>query len=482
MYRFIAFILLVSAVYPVSLDRWGFLLSAALMVFFAGLYGVYAFLKSQNAPQQWWKRLNSGLSYWTAKLNIVFILLLALLLRLVVLCCCDLTQISDYHDFNQIALSILQGGAWFDPGRPPGISWLTALCYAVAGVHVWVPLLANICVSLWAIFIVWAGGKLLFNSKIAVWSAFLMAIYPEHIIHANYLCSEPGYFWGINAGILWYAISIKKTARSYWFLIFSGIALGVGHYFRSTTPLVFFSMALAEGLSCFQADWEHRKALLLSALKRLTIVTGVFLLTISPVLWHNRQDLGIWSIASYQMGGWSMYLATNPVYLGNWNMEDVVFFDSLYAAHPAPATANAYLYRDSLAKHLAWERFKAHPGAFFSAVCFFKPYCLWGDPSGSFWVNQQFAPGTFGSRFFGLWLVVWHKCILCAAGLALWHKKWRNAYLHFPLLSNIFLWFSIFNTVLFVMMGTEGRYHNVLLGWLCWWASVAIIAQAETKT
>lgn len=458
--RVIGVMLLISAVYPVSLDTWGFALTAVLIVFFSALW----------FSRGWWRHWIPDLP---AKIQIQHILLLALLLRVWVLCCCDLTQISDYHDFNQIARAMLQGGAWFDPGRPPGISWLTAACYAIAGEHLLVPLLMNIFISLCSIFVVWKGANLLFNGTVALWGALLLALYPEHIIHANYLCSEPGYFLGMNAGILFYVLSVKQPDHKNVFLALSGLFLGIGHYFRSTTPLVFVSIALAEGVLLLQTTPAQRPSFR-PALTRLTGLVVAFLLVISPIIWHNRQNLGIWNISSYQMGGWSMYLATNPVYLGNWNAEDVAFFDSLCTVHPPPAAQNGYLYRDSLSKHLAWKRFKTHPGTYFASVLLFKPYCLWGDPSGSFWVNQQFSPGTLAARFFGLWLVVWHKLILCAAGLALFRAKRLDSRYVFPLMAHIYLFFAIFNTLAFSVMGTEGRYHNVLLGWLCWWAAVTI--------
>jgi hypothetical protein len=469
---------LISAVYPVSLDRWGFALSTVLLLVIGAGW----------VARSWWSR-RGGFSL--PKINIWQVLLLALALRVLLLALADLTQISDYGDFDRIALSVSQGGAWFDPGRPPGISWIAALCYYFFGVHLLVPLAANLFLQLLSIYVVWRAARIFFGERIAVGSALLLAFYPEHIIHANYLCSEPGYFLGVNLGFLLYASAIfihrrdAETQRGFFkngnplrlcvsavgLSFLAGMSFAAAQYFRSTAPIALGAVFLVEMIFFWREKGRETRLPML----RLSALAVAFLLGISPIIWHNRQNLGIWNTSSYQMGGWSMYLATNPEYLGNWNEKDVAFFDSLVAVHPPPPGQNAFVYRDSLAKELAFERFAAHPVTYFAAMLFYKPFCLWGDPSGAFWVNQQFEAGTIGRAVFGLWLILYHKFILLMASLALWRFRWESNFWQ-----DAWLVFAWLNTLAFSILGTEGRYHNVLLGWLCCWAAWLISSQRRS--
>lgn len=461
--KILAVVLLVSAFFPVSLNFGGYALSAA----FALLVGVL--WATRMVWVAWMPK------HWP-ELSLLSVLCLAAVLRIAVLCFANLEQISDYADFDQYARIVAAGGDWFNPERPPGIAWLAAVCYAAIGYKIIVPLILNTVLALASIAVVWKGAVMIWSRKAANWCALLLALYPEHIVHANYLCSEPGYFLGVNAGLLCYALACAPERRSMRYLLLAGLCLGLSHYFRATAPLALGCLLWVEGWA-----WaEHKVSFATwwrSNLSRFAVVAAVFMAVISPIIWHNRQRLDIWSLSPYQMGGWSLFLGTNPTYLGNWNAEDVRFFDSLCVAHPPRQGKNPYLYRDRLAKRLALDRFQKHAPAYFLAAIGFKPYCFWGDPSGAFWVNQQFAPGTWANRLAALWLVLWHKCILLAAALALWRSatRYKSSEISWSLapaiyLDRIYLCMAIVHTLFFLFVETQGRYHNVLLGWLCWWA------------
>jgi hypothetical protein len=417
------------------------------------------------------------LATWLLRFNMPSILGVALLLRCGVLLFCDLTQFSDYADFHNIAVQLLERGVWWDPGRPPGISWVAAGCYAVAGVQVVWPLLVNVLFGVASIYVVGRVGTLLFGREIGLAGALLLALYPEHILHANYLCSEPGYFLGIHVAIWCYVCGWERPRQAVMYWALAGLSVGVAHYFRSTTPLFFLAWGAVHLLAAAGGRQSLRRAA-----GSLSIAGAAFLLTIAPIIAHNCRDLGIVSISSYQMGGWSLYLSTNPVYLGNWNQADVDFFEGVYALHPAPPGAHPVVYRDRLALHFAKERFLDFPLHWAGAFFLFKPYCFWGDPSGSFWVNQQFAAGSGGQRAAGFWLIFWHKAVLLLAALALWGRGAKWAGVRSPLLFDFFVWFAGMSTVFFCITGTEGRYHNVHLGWLCLLAAFFLLRPPRSAT
>lgn len=437
------------------LDVQGYFLSMVCAgVFAAGWY-----------TRRWW---GNPVHRFLDRIRVWQIAGVAMATRCAVLVCCDLTQFSDYADFHDIAVRLAETGVWWDPGRPPGISWLAAGCYAITGVHTEGPLLVNLALSMASLYVVWRVAHTMFGAATGRVAALSLALYPEHIIHVNYICSEPGYFLGVNAAALLYAKAVghaereqqKKEAGC---AAGAGLALGVAHYFRSTTPLVFLAWLMLHVCAV-----RAKRRTFSEALRTLGVAGAVFLCTIGPVILHNRHDLGIWSISSYQMGGWSLYLSTNPTYLGNWNQEDVDNFEALYRQHPAPPGENAVLYRDRWAAQLAWERLQRYPWHWAGAVLFFKPYCFWGDPSGSFWVNQQFRAGSAAHGLAAFWLVWWHKTALLTAALALRAVGSRPAQPGSALwLYNFYLWFASLSTLFFCVVGTEGRYHNVHLGWIC---------------
>jgi len=65
------------------------------------------------------------------------------------------------------------------------------------------------------------------------------------------------------------------------------------------------------------------------------------------------------------------------------------------------------------------------------------------------------------------------------AGLALWcFRRQSESPSNFWL--DMWLVFAWLNTLVFSMLSTEGRYHNVLLGWLCCWAAVRLECAVKT--
>jgi hypothetical protein len=451
--RVIAAILLISAIYPVRFDTMGWAMSAALAAFFGAMW----------LTQRYWTQ---GVEWLDQRLQIGWIMMLALIVRAVVLLTCDLTQVSDYQDFNNIALSILAGGEWFDPGRPPGVSWLAAAIYALTGQRdIWIPLVVNGLLSVAGIGLVWLLVRQVAHIRAANWAAVLMVLYPEHIIHSNYLCSEVGYFLGIYVAVWLYFA--KSAGWMHW--LAAGMAVGVAHYFRSTAPLALVALVLSawagghHGAGLLARHFNVQKNTMLRRWVALAIGFG---LIVTPIVLHNQAQWRIWSLSSYHMGGWSMYLGTNPTYMGNWNHEDVAQFVALRDALPdSMSVGQKLLHLDGVFRNMAWERWQAHPMAWFRAVLRFKPYCFWGDPSGTWWVDQQFERGSWQHGLAGLWLIGWHKWVLFLAGLAMWQQ--RDG---LPPAARWWLWMAVLHTLVFCVMGTEGRYHNILLGGLCGWA------------
>jgi 4-amino-4-deoxy-L-arabinose transferase-like glycosyltransferase len=459
--RALAATLLVGAFYPVQFSVPGAVLSLAV-VLVLGLGHRF-----RRHWQPWVQARLSGL-------RLRGILLLALLLRLLFVGLGDPVQFTDYADFEQLARQMAEGRVFMDPGRPPGPSWLSALCFRYLGGHIYGALLPQLLLSLGHLCLVRALGAAFFGRALGNAAALLLALNPEHLLYANYICTENGYFFFLHLALwlLWRfrALEPQPGAAALLGGLLAGLSLGLAHVFRATAPIFVVALALAL--------WP---ALRWRIAGRLLPLLAGFLLAVSPVLWFNRQVLGIWSLSSYQMGGWSLYLGSNPRHMGLWNAQDVADFEAIAEQTPLPPTLHPAVARDRLAARLGWERMVQHPANWVAAALLFKPYHYWGQPNGLWWAYHHFADRPLALLAWRLLFVLFLKALLFGAALALWRGPGAAFQPAAPRwMWRFMLYFALLALGSHLFLEVQGRYHHIFLGWLSWLAALRLLLRAKT--
>ncbi len=377
----------------------------------------------------------------------------------------DLVHNADGGDFERVALEMLDGQYLMPPGRPPAPSWQTAAMYALGGMHRLLPLLPQLAWDILHLWLVYRLGAYFFDQNTGKVAALLLALHPDHILNATEINTENGYFLLFYLGIFLLVYLENKTRASKWeyglFALFAGLCWGLAHYFRTTTPLALFAWA---ALAVTDRSGTFRRS-------APGLFAG-FLIAISPLIAYNKTTYNIWSATSYQMGGWSVFLSTNPQYLGNWNKEDVVLFETRAAAESPPKDMHPAVFRDRLALQMARERWQQYPWHWvFSAVAF-KPYCLWGDNGGGIWTERRFADQPAIRYATQAYFIVYHKWLCLLAALGLWRLLRQTDPM--PPYLRFFLWLALITTAAHTFLEVRAMYHHLFFGFMVWLGAYAI--------
>lgn len=386
-------------------------------------------------------------------------------IRMVMVLTHDLVHNADGGDFERVALEMLDGQYLMTPGRPPAPSWQTAAMYALGGMHRLLPLLPQLAWDILHLWLVYRLGTYFFDKNIGKMAALLLALHPDHILNATEINTENGYFLLFYLGILWMVYGENKNRKPQWnygwYALAAGLCWGLAHYFRTTTPLSLFTW-VALAVTDRSATFRRSAAGLFAG----------FLIAISPLVVYNKTTYHIWSATSYQMGGWSVFLSTNPQYLGNWNKEDVVLFETRAAAESPPKGMHPAVFRDRLALEMALERGLQYPWHWvFSAVAF-KPYCLWGDNGGGIWTERRFSDKPAFRYALQAYFVLYHKWLCLLAALGLWGLSRRTEPM--PPYLRFFLWLALITTAAHSFLEVRAMYHHLFFGFMVWLAAFAV--------
>lgn len=443
---------IISSVYPVQLSTAGYVASVVT------LFMLLAFYRHRHFCFGLIQRGTDRISPGT-------ILLVGATMRIIMVLLHDNIHNADGGDFERIALEMLDGQYIMTPGRPPAPSWQTAEMYALGGMNRFLPLLPQLLWDILHLWLVYRLGTYFFDKNIGKIAALLLAFHPDHILNATEINTENGYFLLFYLGLLLLFLNSDKERKSHLkrglYALMAGMCWGLAHYFRTTTPLallIWGTLMLADTGGMFRRNAPG-------------LFAG-FLIAISPLIVYNKTTYGIWSATSYQMGGWSVFLSTNPRYLGNWNKEDVQTFESRAAAHPPPSDIHPAVFRDRLAFQMALERWQQYPWHWaFSAVAF-KPYCLWGDNGGGIWTQRRFADQPAIRYALQAYFILYQKWLCLLAALGLWGLSRRADPL--PPYLRFFLWLALITTAAHTFLEVRAMYHHLFFGFMVWLAAFAI--------
>lgn len=455
----LSIIWIISSVYPVQLSPVGYF-SAIGTLFLLGL-----FYRFRHTFYVFVQRLTDRISPWA-------IILIGAAIRVAMVIAHDNLHNADGGDFERIALEMINGQYIMTPGRPPAPSWQTAAMYTVGGMHRSLPLLPQLLWDILHLWLVYRLGKYFFGINIGKIAALLLAFHPDHILNATEINTENGYFLLFYLGILLLLFGEGSTRTSPLkrglYAISAGLCWGLAHYFRTTTPLALFAwggLMVADRSGTFRRSWPG-------------LFAGFFL-AISPLIVYNKQTYGIWSAASYQMGGWSVFLSTNPYYLGNWNQADVEVFEQRAAALALPDDVRSAVSRDKLALQMAHERWRQNPWTWVFSAIAFKPYCLWGDNGGGIWTQRRFADRPILKYAFQAYFILYHKLLCLLAALGLWGLSQRTDPL--PPYLRLFLWLALITTAAHSFLEVRAMYHHLFFGFMVWMAAFAICSSVHNQ-
>jgi 4-amino-4-deoxy-L-arabinose transferase-like glycosyltransferase len=167
-----------------------------------------------------------------------------------------------------------------DPAiRPLGYALFLAFWYWLFAPRIWIPLLVQIALSTASVYLVYRIVQMMASLPAARFAAFLYAVYPNAILHANSIMTEVLYnFFALMAVYFWARFHLHQHASLRSLLVLAGIValvVGLGVYARVAS--MYLALATVILLAILAPVATHRQRLWVG----LTAIT-VLLLTLVP--------------------------------------------------------------------------------------------------------------------------------------------------------------------------------------------------------
>ena len=183
--------------------------------------------------------------------------------------------------YAAIAKSILARGDWgtlylagepfFD--KPPFALWIAALSFKVFGISIWSARLAGVLPAVAACFVLWRLGAFLFEERVGLVAAAILALTPGFVRFGSTLLLDPAMVVGTLAGLLAAARAWQRDGRGLWL---AGAFLGVAFMAKGVLAL--------GGPAVLAAFWLVTPAARRPPLRRLVGAAFAFLAIVLP--WH----------------------------------------------------------------------------------------------------------------------------------------------------------------------------------------------------
>lgn len=212
--------------------------------------------------------------------------------------------------------------------QPPLVSYQVLFAWKLFGDNLWGARLINVLWGVSSIIVLYFIALLLFNEiKLALFSAFLLAIMPLAVFFSRNIQPESGAFFFMllsNLCYLKFSTSYKK-----YYLILAGLALSIAWLYK-----ISFFIALVPILICLPAKafWKDRKEffkqVLFFIIPYLTIVFGIaWLMHVGQWQFEQLGRVKLWEAftASY----WQKFGRTIWWYAKGENFTGVYLFTSL---------------------------------------------------------------------------------------------------------------------------------------------------------
>jgi hypothetical protein len=407
-----------------------------------------------------------------SKVDIYVILGLAFFLRLVWVLTSGSTLVSDFIWYNNSAIDILHGESilsYISNTRNIGTSIFIAIHYLVFGINYIFPLITIAILSTLQILFVYLIVSKIVNKKAALFSALLLAIFPEHIFLTNLLGSDVLFAFLICAGIyvIMESLSVKGLKR-YLYLLSAGLIFGMSHWTRATAPVFVFSAFVF-------IIFDNRVRLKSRILYAGAFISGFFII-ILPIIIYNFDNAGGLDIKPiHGQQGKSLLIGT--FYNGEgrcekWQLNEdhdlLKHKVTTYMADKYGDTINMEsipaheygLVLDKVYTKLAIQRVIESPKKFITLVARDKVKNLWGIVAGlGFSIDNSMFSNIKGS----IWAFseIWHRLILLFCGIVFLVLVYRKVDVWDIRL--IFVLSALLTTLSHLILESHPRYHHMFL-------------------
>jgi hypothetical protein len=360
----------------------------------------------------------------------------------------DAPLVSDFKDYHDLAMGLLDGSEWLQLGRPMGYPLMLAAAYRLFGADLLVGEALGVALGLAGLVGLYILAQRLVGPQGAVWAAWGYALWPANVLMTPVLGTEVPY----TSIFLWILVTLVlagPSARFGWFCTcLAGALTAWGHMVRPTT------LAL---LPAIWAYFVRLTPLRLGGVLRAVVLTAVVLLFLTPVAMFNQRETGRWSYSTSAYGNWSFLVGLNQKHNGMWNVDDAAKADELGDRQAI----------DAWARSEAWRRFSTDPGATLALVGR-KFFIMWAsDDYGTYWA-YGIHPSANARIVTGLNALsqLFYASVLCLAAFALWRRDdWHPGWWS--------LWVGLVTLVaVHSLVEVQGRYH-------AYWTPVFILLAAR---
>lgn len=231
--------------------------------------------------------------------------------------------ISDAIGYDEMATAIVHDLSFkgMSPYRTPGYPLFLAGLYILSSHSIWFVLLVQNLLSVLSIYITYLLGMRMFNEKIGLFAAFLVAIDFQQALFANTLLTEALFIFLFLWSFYLLIIGLDKKKRSYF--VYCGLVMGLATLVRPITFFLPYLLGLAI-IVCWKINWKEK-------MYHVVLMSAVFLLIISTWMAYNYHRYNQWQLTTlteYNILYWNA--AYTEVYKTGLPIDSVrASFDSL---------------------------------------------------------------------------------------------------------------------------------------------------------
>ena len=346
----------------------------------------------------------------------------------------DAPLISDFKDYHDLAVGVLNGGPWIQDGRPMGYPLLLAAAYGLAGPHPTTGEWLNVFLGGLSGLALWALVQRLAGPVAAGLAVALFAVWPAHALMTALIGTEVVYGCAFLAAMA-ALVRVAPAGQGWAWAATAGAFTGLAQWVRPTT----LALVPAALLWLLVAGRRPHAAAALAGL----YLAGL-LLVLAPVAEWNHRTQGRWSLSTSSYGGWSLLVGMNQRHHGMWNVDDAATADQLGGL----AAVDAYARAEGL------RRMQADPLATAGLLARKFPIMWAMEDYGTYWALGT-APSPDHGRMALLTLLAqtFYAAVTGLAAWALWRRRdWDAAWT--PLFVGLLLLVGVHS-----LLEVQGRYH-----------------------
>ncbi len=406
-----------------------------------------------------WKYCRQWIGGVLDHVQLSHIIMLAAAIRLAWVLSSGVEQTSDFVGYDGYALQIVKRGVFLSVIWAPGASIFFAIQYWIFGHIPLIPQISLALLSTLQIYLVYdITGRTLADKKAGKIAAIVLALWPEHIVYNNVLCTEVPFTTLVLLSIwlLW------PDKRGYiWRVLLAGICLGAAHWVRPTAP-IFLTAVLALLFLRRQGPisiW-HRSRIALVGLAGFGVMLAI-------LIYYNYHDIGIMSANPNKRSGYNLLFGTNLASQGFYNEPDIQLVSDEGMRRGIPPGQNsyyardraAYLAYDRIAREIGLGRIQQQPWKILRMAIIHKIPAMWGFPAGMIWSFETSRFNEYYYTFFRAALI-YHIIIVGLCGwVVLRHRK------YFAVMDERWIYVAalLLAVLSHIVLEIQPRYHHPFL-------------------